>query len=110
MIDLSKNPALLCTGQGTVIQHRCADWAGSGNVSTGSRLFELDVHLWQFCRPQVGATTKDHVSQRAPTEQGRAAEGLRPATRKQHKRTGLRRVTQVQNGRERLCEVALFMI
>lgn len=33
-------------------EHGCADRAGRSGIGSGSRLFELNVHLWQYGRPQ----------------------------------------------------------
>ena len=79
-------------------EHGCADRAGRRNVGTGSRLFEPNVHLWQFGRQQPRIMS---VSERLQRKQDRQRVS---AARKQHKRTGRRRVTQVQNGQERLRE------
>lgn len=62
-------------------EHGCADRAGRGNVGTGSRLYELNVHLWQFGRPQPRSMS---VSERLQRKEERQRVS---AARKQHKRT-----------------------
>ena len=36
----------------TYFKYGCADRAGHSGIGTGSLLFELNVHLWQYGRPQ----------------------------------------------------------
>ena len=33
-------------------EYGCADRAGRSGIGSGSRLFEINVHLWQYGRPQ----------------------------------------------------------
>jgi len=49
-IKRSHHPILLCTIQGQTCQIGTADQRGSGG--TGSTLFEINVHIWPFGRPQ----------------------------------------------------------
>ena len=52
-LEGSKQPTIprsLARDQGFYFEHGCADRAGQDG--SGSRLFELNVHLWQYGRPQ----------------------------------------------------------
>ena len=45
-------PRSLARDKAAYFEHGCADRGGRDGVGSGSRLFELNVHLWQYGRPQ----------------------------------------------------------
>ena len=55
---------------------RSADQAGDRGVGTGSKLFEVNVHLWQFGRPQPRNESVDERLERV-----KAANAARAAKR-----------------------------
>jgi len=57
-------------------KHGSADQAGSRGVGTGSKLFEVNVHLWQFGRPQPRNESVDERLERV-----KAANAARAAKR-----------------------------
>ena len=79
-------------------QYGCADQPGRKNVGSGSSLFELTVHLWQFARPQPRTMS---VSERFEKRQeaARAAHTKRECGRKSTMHL------KGRGGRILLCEV-----
>jgi len=45
-------PHSLAGDKDTYFEHGCADRPGHSGIGTGSLLYELNVHLWQYGRPQ----------------------------------------------------------
>jgi hypothetical protein len=45
-------PHSLAGDKDPYFEHGCADRAGRSGIGSGSRLFEINVHLWQYGRPQ----------------------------------------------------------
>ena len=72
-------------------KHGCADGPGRAGVGTGSRVFELNVHLWQFGRPQARTITVRERQERIARVKA-AANAKREATRLSKKRARLQEV------------------
>ena len=45
-------PHSLAGDKAAYFEYGCADRAGRDGIGSGSRLFEINVHLWQYGRPQ----------------------------------------------------------
>jgi hypothetical protein len=45
-------PHSLAGDRAAYFEYGCADRAGRSGIGSGSRLFEINVHLWQYGRPQ----------------------------------------------------------
>lgn len=72
-------------------EYGCADQAGRDKVGSGSLLFELNVHLWQFGRPQPRTMSvaerlqrqeATRVAARASTKRARSRGQQREATKR----------------------------
>ena len=75
-------PRSLARDKAAYFEHGCADRAGHDGVGSGSRLFELNVHLWQYGRPQPRTMT---IQERLDRQ---AARGMQAAAkRRARKRT-----------------------
>jgi hypothetical protein len=46
-------PHSLAGDKDLCFEHGCADRAGRSGIGSGSRLFEINVHLWQYVSPGV---------------------------------------------------------
>ena len=72
-------------------KHGCADGPGRAGVGTGSRVFELNIHLRQFGRPQARTITIWERQERIARAKA-AANAKREATRLSQKRARLQHV------------------
>ena len=58
------NPRSLAGDKGSYFENGCADLAGQD--CSGSRLFELHIHLWQYGRPQPRTMSiQEHLVRKA---------------------------------------------
>ena len=77
-------PHLLARDMNTYFEHGCADRAGVDGVGSGSRLFELNVHMWQYGRQQPRTISVQERLDRKAARLAGAAKRRRAAKRARH--------------------------
>ena len=74
-------PHSLAGDRDAYFEYGCADRAGRSGIGSGSRLFEINVHLWQYGRPQPRTmSVQERLDRKAARMTCRAPRGMEGVT------------------------------
>ena len=74
-------PHSLAVDKDPYFEHGCADRAGRSGIGSGSRLFEINVQLWKYGRPQPRTmSVQERLDRKAARMTCRAPRGMEGVT------------------------------